>query len=84
MVDIDKIESNWTVGIGLPWTAEERSKHSGAVRDSGGDAIALTYCTSSDLTHGARIASLIAGAPTDIAALIAEIRSLRKELGKTP
>jgi hypothetical protein len=80
MLDIDDIEARWTVGIGLPWVAEKRTQHSGAVRDNGGEAIALTYCTSTDLVHGAGMANLIASAPEDIAALIAEIRRLRQEL----
>ena len=85
MTDLDAIEARLALATQGPWRVKEQDPkqiHRGTVQvqedGRGIEVIAECYCGAYD-GHGLRNADLIAHAPTDLAALIEEVRYLRGE-----
>ena len=85
MTDLDAIEARLAFATQGPWRVKEQDPkqiHRGTVQvqedGRGIEVIAECYCGAYD-GHGLRNADLIAHAPTDLAALIEEVRYLRGE-----
>ena len=83
MTDLDAIEARLFLATPGPWRVKEQDPkqiHRGTVQveenGRGVEVIAECYCGAYD-GHGLRNAELIANAPTDLAALIEEVRHLR-------
>lgn len=83
--DLDAIENRLNLATPGPWLVKDQDPkqiHRGTVQvqedGRGVEVIAECYCGAYD-GHGLRNAELIAHAPTDLAALIEEIRYLRGE-----
>lgn len=76
---LDAIEAR-LAGLGLPWEAkdDQGTPHRGTVRDSGGEAVAITYCTSMDTVHGREMARVIAAMPADLRRLLRVARAAER------
>lgn len=84
-LDLDAIEARLARATPGPWLVKDQDPkqiHRGTVQvqedGRGVEVIAECYCGAYD-GHGLRNAELIANAPTDLAALIEEVRHLRGE-----